>query len=115
MATEETQPPTDPLAGCVGFEWDEGNANKSRERHGVSHMESEEMFFFDPLIVSPDSKHSGHEARYLALGQTAAGRRLFAVFTIRRDRIRVISTRPMSRQERRVYEQARQAGKAQSS
>jgi uncharacterized protein len=43
------------------------------------------------------------------LGQTDARRLLFIVFTIRDDLIRVISARPMSRRERRVYEHAKEA------
>ncbi|MDQ3697199.1 MAG: BrnT family toxin [Gemmatimonadota bacterium] len=46
------------------------------------------------------------EARYAAVGQTAAGRRLFLVFTLRGSLIRVISARPMSRREREVYRRA---------
>ena len=48
--------------------------------------------------------------RYYALGQTDARRLLFIVFTIREDLIRVISARPMSRRERRVYEHAKEEG-----
>jgi hypothetical protein len=107
--------PEEPLLGCVGFEWDEGNATKNWERHQVSRSECEEVLFLAPLVVTPDEKHSGGERRHLALGRTASGRRLFLVFTVRGDRIRVISARPMSRRERRVYEQAWQAGEAESS
>jgi len=40
------------------------------------------------------------------LGQTNAGRLLSVVFTIRGALVRVISARDMSRNERRLYEQA---------
>jgi uncharacterized protein len=50
--------------------------------------------------------HSDTEPRFLALGQTDSGRRLFVVFTIRGRHIRVISARDMSRRERREYERA---------
>ena len=97
-----------PLLGCTGFEWDEGNATKNWERHQVSTSECEEVFFLAPLVVE-DVGHSLGERRFLALGQTLAGRRLFVAFTVRRDRIRVISARTMSRRERRAYERAREA------
>jgi hypothetical protein len=64
------------------------------------------VFFQRPILVATDAAHSRDEPRYAALGKTAAGRRLTIVFTIRGDSIRVISARPMSRRERRVYEQA---------
>jgi len=96
----------DPLPGCTSFEWDEGNATKNWERHKVTQAECEEVFFLEPLLVSEDAAHSRKEARYYALGQTTAARKLFVVFTIRDDRIRVISARSMSRRERRIYERA---------
>ena len=95
-----------PLTGCTSFEWDEGNATKNWERHKVTQAECEEVFFLEPLLVSEDSAHSREEGRYYALGQTSAARKLFVVFTIRGERIRVISARTMSRHERRIYERA---------
>ena len=64
------------------------------------------MFFNRPFVMAPDFRHSGKEPRYAALGFTSAGRKLTVVFTVRRTLIRIISVRDMSRQERRVYEQA---------
>jgi hypothetical protein len=102
----------DPLSGCASFEWDEGNATKNWERHNVTQAECEEVFFLDPLLVYKDAPHSQTEARYYALGQTIAARTMFVVFTIRGGRIRVISARPMSRRERRVYERAQEQPEA---
>ena len=95
---------SDKLAACTGFEWDAGNADKNWERHQVTQGECEQLFFQRPLLVARDTAHSRREARYAALGQTAAGRRLTVVFTIRGALIRVISARDMSRRERRLYE-----------
>lgn len=94
----------DRLQTCTGFEWDEHNAEKIWEKHQVMPAESEAIFFNKPLVVADDTKHSEEETRLYALGQTNAGRMLFVVFTIRGDRIRVISARNMSRKERKVYE-----------
>ena len=94
------------LAGCTGFQWDAGNSGKNEERHGVSDSECEQVFFQRPIRIAPDLEHSLDESRYAALGKTAAGRRLTVVFTVRDSLIRVISARPMSRRERRVYDQA---------
>jgi uncharacterized DUF497 family protein len=87
----------------VGFDWDGGNAEKNRERHEVTPEEAEDIFFHEPLVVDDDIRHSGNEKRHYALGQTSRGRLLFAAFTIRRNPIRVISVRDMSRKEREVY------------
>jgi uncharacterized DUF497 family protein len=58
------------------------------------------------VLVAPDREHSQDEPRFAALGQTAGGRLLTIVFTIRGTLIRVISARAMSRRERRMYERA---------
>ena len=73
-----------------GFQWDNGNFLKNWEKHSVSNSECEEMFFNQPIIVADDEKHSRTEKRHFALGKTNGGRRLFVVFTIRKDTIRVI-------------------------
>ena len=61
-----------------------------------------------PLVVVQGEQRAESSPRYYALGQTDASRLLFIVFTIRDDLIRVISARPMSREERRVYEHAKE-------
>ena len=91
------------LAEAQGFQWDEGNAEKNWKKHQVSNAECEQPFFNQPLIVAADTKHSAEEPRYYALGRTNLGRRLFIVFTLRDDLIRVISARDMSRRERKEY------------
>ena len=96
------------LAKCTGFHWDAGNATKNWQTHQVSQAECEQIFFNQPLLVADDVKHSQHEPRLFALGQTNAGRLLFVVFTIRGDLIRVISARDMSRAERRAYAHAQE-------
>jgi len=99
---------TDIWASVEGFEWDEGNIKKNWERHRVSHIECEEIFFNDPIIVRKDMPHSTTEDRCFALGKTDTERLLFVVFALRRARIRIISARDMNRKERRVYEQTQE-------
>lgn len=88
-----------------GFDWEEGNLLKSWDAHRVSASECEQVFFNQPIVTGPDEAHSTAEARHYALGVTDAGRRLFVVFTVRRGKIRVISARDMSRQERKVFDE----------
>ncbi len=88
------------------FEWNDGNADKNWIRHRVSWQECEQVFFNRPLVVGDDEEHSLSEDRYYAFGQTDAGRRLFVVYTVRGERIRVISARDMTPRERRMYEHA---------
>jgi len=94
------------ITDCVGFEWDEGNLLKNWEKHRVSAIECEQVFFNRPLVALPDDVHSADEPRFFALGQSDAGRHLFLVFTVRKRQIRVISARDMSRKERKAYERS---------
>jgi uncharacterized DUF497 family protein len=96
------------VRGLSGFEWDPGNWRKSELKHGVAAPEAEEVLLNRP-VCQVDTRHSGDDQRYLALGVTNEGRRLLVAFTIRRSRVRIISARPMSRKERVVYEEAQKA------
>lgn len=95
----------DLLAGLDGFEWDEGNAAKNWLRHEVQQAEAEQALLNTPLVVSVSQTHGSAEPRYIALGQTDAGRLLTVVFSIRGTKIRVISARAMSKPERKAYGQ----------
>jgi uncharacterized DUF497 family protein len=86
-----------------GFDWDDGNRDKNL-KHGVHGWECEQVFFNKPLAILDDSKHSIAENRYAAFGQTDAGRRLVIVYTMRKEKIRVISARDMDKKERQFYE-----------
>lgn len=88
---------------CVGFDWDEWNTSKNWNKHQVTPEEAESIFFHDPLLLRSDAGHSMREKRYLAMGETSAGRGLLVVFTVRNKLIRVISARDMNRREMEVY------------
>ena len=94
----------DPFENCSGFDWDDNNAYKNQEKHGVTPEEAEDVFFNEPLVVRSDVRHSKKEKRHFALGQTAAGRLLFVSFTTRGELIRVISERDMNRKESRLFD-----------
>ena len=91
------------LANCTGFEWDRGNIAKNRDKHDVSTGECEQIFFNQPLIVKRDRQHSTLENRYYVLGRTNLNRLLFAVFTVRNDKIRIVSARDMTESEIKRY------------
>lgn len=88
---------------CIGFDWDEGNSAKNWVRHLVSQGECEQVFFNEPIVVASDNKHSIDESRWFLLGMTDSGRLLFVVFTVRENRIRMISARDMNKKERKIY------------
>ena len=93
------------FSGIRGFEWDEANLFKNAVKHNVFDHEAEQLFFNHPLVIGRDHKHSAREERFYALGKSNHGRLLFAAFTIRLDKIRVISVRDMTKREARIYEE----------
>jgi uncharacterized DUF497 family protein len=94
------------IALIVGFDWDDGNSRKSLDKHGVTQAEAEQVFASARILVLRDIRHSQTEARYQALGETLAGRRLHVTFTLRQNGmlVRMISAREMNRKERARYE-----------
>ena len=94
------------LNPLIGFNWDAGNREKNWQRHRVSTGECEQGFFNLPLLLQDDPDHPQKEPHFLVLGQTIAGRPLFIAFTINQEKIRIISARDMSQNERDLYEQS---------
>ncbi len=93
------------ICSCNGFEWDKGNKNKSKskEKHSLTTEEYEQVFFNRPLLADVDYKHSNKEPRFFVLGKTNLERKLFIVFTIRNNKIRIIFARGMNEEERKIY------------
>lgn len=92
------------LPKVVAFEWDKGNIDKNLKKHNVFNQEVEEVFFNKSIVFSEDKKHSTTEKRYMLWGKTNTNRKLTIFFTIRNNRIRVISARDMHKKERGEYE-----------
>lgn len=90
----------------TGFQWDKGNIDKNLLKHGISDQECEEVFFDHNKRILKDILHSGKEDRYILLGQTKLGRLLFIVFTIRNNKIRIISARNLNKKEKHLYEKS---------
>ncbi|AFM12162.1 protein of unknown function DUF497 [Turneriella parva DSM 21527] len=56
-------------------------------------------------ITFPDPDHSKNENRSITFGQSQAGRFLVVAHTERGEKIRIISARLMTKQERKIYEE----------
>ena len=87
----------------MGFAWDPGKAKRNFATHGVSFDEAKTVFDDDLFLVFNDPDHSMEESRYIIMGQSTQGRLLVVAYTERSDRIRLISARRATREERRVY------------
>jgi uncharacterized DUF497 family protein len=88
----------------VAFEWDADKAQSNIEKHGVTFEEAAEVFF-DPFYQSGDTTDEG-EPREFILGYSLAPRLLLVVYLERRERTRIISARPATHHERKLYEEA---------
>lgn len=89
----------------IKFEWDKGNLDKNWHKHKVDAKEAEQVFTNKPLQILKDIKHSQDEDRFVAMGITNQGRKLYLVFTLRDTSLRVISARNQSKKERNYYEE----------
>ncbi|MFA6475272.1 MAG: BrnT family toxin [Patescibacteria group bacterium] len=89
----------------IGFQWDDGNLEKNWLKHHITNAEAEQVLFNKPLVIAEDQIHSStQEQRWVALGQTNTKEFLTIIFTIRKQYIRIISARSMSKKERNAYE-----------
>lgn len=88
------------------FSWDPRKAAANVRKHGVSFDEASTAFA-DPLSITvPDPDHSDDETRFLLVGQSLRHRILVVIHAERSESdIRLISARPASRRERRIYEE----------
>lgn len=90
------------------FEWNPEKAEANLKKHGVSFEEAMSIFL-DPLSLTiADPLHSDEEDRFIITGFSANGRQLLVVHTDRNDKIRIISARLATPNERRKYEQEKQ-------
>lgn len=86
------------------FEWDNRKAESNLRAHGVSFHEATTIFG-DPLSITiSDPDHSSAETRFVDVGLSHVGRLLVVSYTERGNRIRLISARLATRNERKQYE-----------
>lgn len=86
------------------FEWDSKKAVDNLAKHGVSFDEASTVFG-DPLALTiDDSDHSVGEYRFVTIGLSDRQRFIVVVSTDREDRVRIISAREATREERNQYE-----------
>jgi len=92
------------------FEWDDAKAYSNRLKHGLSFDEAVTAFNDEQAVEREDVKHSTLlERRYMLVGEmdphvpALKHRILSIVFTHTDDVFRIISARPASRRERKLY------------
>ena len=84
------------------FDWDSGNSTKNL-KHGITKEQIESIFKriygFSGRIIEPEHQ----EWRGLILGQSYTGKLFALIFTIRGEKLRPISCRPMRSLEVKKY------------
>ena len=86
------------------FSWDIEKEKTNLSKHKVSFREASTVFADTFSITFDDPKHSIGEHRMLTFGLSAEGR-MFAVSHVERGSFtRIISARPLTKRERRIYE-----------
>jgi len=86
------------------FEWDEEKAESNLKKHGVDFNEAATVFNDLFYVDFYDPKHSVDEQRFLMIGESNRQRLLIISYVERNNKIRIISARELTAQERKNYE-----------
>jgi len=88
------------------FEWDQRKEASNTVKHGVGFAEAVSVFG-DPLSRTiSDHGHSIEEDRFIIIGLLSKRNLLGVVHTVREDRVRLISARPATKNEKRDYQES---------
>jgi uncharacterized DUF497 family protein len=88
------------------FEWDRRKSQSNLVKHGVSFDEASTVFDDSLARIFDDEFHSQDEKREIIIGHSINNRLIVVCFAERpNERIRVISARLPTSQERQAYEE----------
>jgi uncharacterized DUF497 family protein len=93
------------IYSIVEFEWHEEKRIRNIRAHTVDFKEAEATFEDRHAFIQFDRRHAHVEDRFFIIGKTRNGALLMTVFTVRGQKIRIISSRRASRREVRGYEE----------
>jgi uncharacterized DUF497 family protein len=87
------------------FEADPVKAAQNLKKHKVSFEEAASVFGDAMTLTFADPDHSVGEARWLMFGLSSKGRILTVIYTERRGKVRLVSARTATKNERKIYEE----------
>jgi uncharacterized DUF497 family protein len=91
----------------LDFASDPEKAASNLLKHGVSFEEAISVFLGDPSAYTDfDVDHSDDDERFFTIGISRTGKFLFIVHNEEDGLIRIISARPATSGERRLYEES---------
>lgn len=89
----------------MDFEWDKNKSLLNLKKHKINFNEAATKFG-DPLAITfDDPDHSTGEHRFITFGLSRLNRLLVVSHTERKGKLRIISARLMTKNERKIYEQ----------
>lgn len=84
------------------YEWDENKNLQNVEKHGIDFETAQQIFSGRVMMLNKTSKNYG-EVRYTSIGEIKSVAVIAVIHTDRAGKMRLISARPASRKERRLY------------
>ena len=93
----------------MNFEWDINKNISNQQKHGITFEEAQSIFDDLSAIIFEDDRFAYGELRFIIIGQIyleTLNQYILGivVYTERADKIRIISARKASKQERKLYE-----------
>ena len=86
----------------MDFEWDEAKNQQNIAKDGIDFQDAQRIFE-RPFLIRPDVRREYGEERWVALGDLH-GTVVVLAFTMRKEKIRIISVRKASKHERKIYQ-----------
>ena len=87
------------------IEFDPDKAKANPVNHGGVTFEEAKSVLLDPYALTREDPDAESEQRFITLGMGGKGRILLTVWTLRGDRVRIISAWKANQMQRRRYEQ----------
>ena len=87
------------------FEWDPNKDRKNLKIHGITFDEASTVFKDTLSLTIYDPLHSQSEDRFVLIGNSYKNRLLVVIHTEHEDRVRIISAREATTNERKQYEE----------
>ncbi len=85
----------------ISFDWNDENI-RHVAKHDVTPEEAEQVLLGDPLEINFDADRNGEE-RWTYLGETARGRILMVIMTLRDKKMRVVTAFDAGSRDKRIY------------
>lgn len=83
------------------FDWDVNKNHKNYIKHGIKFEDAALVFYDSNRIEDYDFRHSLTEDRYVTIG--SIGRMVVVIYTVRNEKIRIISARMATKKETDIY------------